>query len=130
MARHVDALERYRPRTVSRFGTVKTRRPGLPVMSAPVTPPKPAPSSSSASRPISSSSKKSSVGSPQHDLRDDRRSLTQRQSPGVAVAGFRQLAPIHYTGKERHIAVVDPARQRILGRSVGEDFFAELPETS
>ena len=32
MARHVDALERYRPRTVSRFGTVKTRRPGLPVV--------------------------------------------------------------------------------------------------
>jgi hypothetical protein len=77
MARHVDALERYRPRTVSRFGTVKTRRPGLPVMSAPVTPPKPAPSSSSASRPISTSSKKSSVGSPQHNLRDDPRSLTR-----------------------------------------------------
>jgi DNA-binding NtrC family response regulator len=35
MARHVDALERYRPRALSRFWAVKTRRPGLPVMMVP-----------------------------------------------------------------------------------------------
>src|SRR5438309_6330120 len=55
-----------------------------------------------------------------------RRRLAQRQPPGVAVAGFRRLAPIHHTGEERHVTVVNLAGQGILGRCVGEDLLAEL----
>src|SRR5438309_1106177 len=54
--------------------------------------------------------------------------LTQCEPAGVAVAGFRQLAPIHHTGEESRIAVVDFAGQRILGGGVGEDLLAELAE--
>src|SRR6516162_4872090 len=51
-------------------------------------------------------------------------SLRQRQPPGVAVAGFRQLAPIHHTSEKGHVAVVNLAGQRILGGSVGKHLFA------
>jgi hypothetical protein len=57
-----------------------------------------------------------------------RRALRQCQSSAVAIAGFRQLAPIHDAGEKGHVAVVNLAGQRILGGGVGEHFLAELAE--
>src|SRR5436305_726702 len=54
--------------------------------------------------------------------------LAQRQSAGVAVSGFRQLAPVHDAGEERHVAVVDPAGQRVLGADFGKQLPADLGE--
>src|SRR5206468_4500250 len=54
--------------------------------------------------------------------------LAQREPPAVAIAGFRQLAPIHDAGKEGHVAVVNLAGRRVLGGDVGEDLLPELAE--
>src|SRR5215467_10809458 len=72
------------------------------------------------------------TGSWQKSTRDTLRRLSfagrlaQRQSPGVAVSGFRQLAPIHHAGEESHVAVVNLTGQRILGGGVREHLFTEL----
>src|SRR5258707_6185442 len=49
----------------------------------------------------------------------------QRQPPGISVSGFRQLAPIHDTGEERHVAVVNLTGQRILRGDLGDDLLAD-----
>src|SRR5947208_3126473 len=55
-------------------------------------------------------------------------SLSQYQAPGVAIGGFRQLAPIHNAGEKRHITVVDLAGQRIFGGKIGKHLLAQFAE--
>src|SRR5439155_20914782 len=56
------------------------------------------------------------------------RVLRQRQAAGIAIAGFRQLAPIHDAGEEAHVAVVDLAGQRVLAGDIGKHLLAEPAE--
>jgi hypothetical protein len=57
-----------------------------------------------------------------------KQSLCQRQPARAAVAGFRQLAPVHDAGEESRVAVGNSSGQRVLGGRIGNDLLAELTE--